>query len=402
MRLHEYQAKEVLAAAGVAVPRGKVARTPDEADDAAGELGGCVVVKAQVHAGGRGKAGGVKLVASASEARDAAAAMLGSTLITHQTGPAGVPVDAVLVEEAIDVDKEIYAAIVIDGSEGGAVAMVSAAGGMDIEEVAERTPEKIVRAAVDPVLGLMPYQGRALALGIGVDPKLVRPISGMLERLYAVFTANDCSLVEVNPLVVTADGAVLAADAKLEIDDDALFRRPDLLEMRDPGQEDPLEAQARSYGISYVKLDGGVGCLVNGAGLAMATMDVTHAAGAAPANFLDVGGSADENKVAQAMGIILSDPNVETVLINIFGGILRCDIVSQGVLDAAKAAPDAMPPMIVRMQGTNAEEGRALLAESGLTVTLVDDMAQAADALRTPSGRSRESGKPSHGSGEDR
>ena len=386
MRLHEYQAKEVLASAGVAVPRGKVARTPDEAAEAAGELGGRVVVKAQVHAGGRGKAGGVKLVASASEARDAAAAMLGSTLVTHQTGPAGVPVDAVLVEEAIDVAKEVYAAIVIDGSEGGAVVMVSAAGGMDIEEVADSTPEKIVRAAVDPVLGLMPYQGRALALGLGVDPRLVRPIAGMLERLYAVFTGNDCSLVEVNPLVVTADGAVLAADAKLEIDDDALFRRPDLLEMRDVGQEDPLEAQARSLGINYVKLDGGVGCLVNGAGLAMATMDVTHAAGAAPANFLDVGGSADENKIAQAVGIILSDPNVETVLINVFGGILRCDIVSQGVLAAAEAAPGAMPPMVVRMQGTNAEEGRALLAESGLTVTLVDDMAQAADALQAGGG----------------
>ena len=312
--------------------------------------------------------------------------MLGSTLVTHQTGPAGVPVDAVLVEEAIDVAKEVYAAIVIDGSEGGAVVMVSAAGGMDIEEVADSTPEKIVRAAVDPVLGLMPYQGRALALGLGVDPRLVRPIAGMLERLYAVFTGNDCSLVEVNPLVVTADGAVLAADAKLEIDDDALFRRPNLLEMRDVGQEDPLEAQARSLGINYVKLDGGVGCLVNGAGLAMATMDVTHAAGAAPANFLDVGGSADENKIAQAVGIILSDPNVETVLINVFGGILRCDIVSQGVLAAAEAAPGAMPPMVVRMQGTNAEEGRALLAESGLTVTLVDDMAQAADALQAGGG----------------
>ena len=386
MRLHEYQAKEVLASAGVAVPRGKVARTPDEAAEAAEELGGRVVVKAQVHAGGRGKAGGVKLVASASEARDAAAAMLGSTLVTHQTGPAGVPVDAVLVEEAIDVAKEVYAAIVIDGSEGGAVVMVSAAGGMDIEEVADSTPEKIVRAAVDPVLGLMPYQGRALALGLGVDPRLVRPIAGILERLYAVFTGNDCSLVEVNPLVVTADGAVLAADAKLEIDDDALFRRPNLLEMRDVGQEDPLEAQARSLGINYVKLDGGVGCLVNGAGLAMATMDVTHAAGAAPANFLDVGGSADENKIAQAVGIILMDPNVETVLINVFGGILRCDIVSQGVLAAAEAAPGAMPPMVVRMQGTNAEEGRALLAESGLTVTLVDDMAQAADALQAGGG----------------
>ena len=386
MRLHEYQAKEVLASAGVAVPRGRAARTPAEAADAAGELGGRVVVKAQVHAGGRGKAGGVKLVATASEARDAAAAMLCSTLVTPQTGPAGVPVDAVLVEEALDIADEIYAAIVIDGSEGGAVAMASAAGGMDIEEVAERTPEKIVRAAVDPVLGLMPYQGRTLAQGIGAGPKLVRPIAGMLERLYAVFTANDCSLVEVNPLVVTADGAVLAADAKLEIDDDALFRRPDLLQMRDPGQEDPLEAQARSYGISYVKLDGAVGCLVNGAGLAMATMDVIHAAGAAPANFLDVGGSADENKIAQAVGIILSDPNVETVLINVFGGILRCDIVSQGVLAAAEAAPGAMPPMVVRMQGTNAEEGRALLAESGLTVTLVDDMAQAADALQAGGG----------------
>ena len=382
MRLHEYQAKEVLASAGVAVPRGRVARTADEAADAAEEMGGRVVVKAQVHAGGRGKAGGVKLVATASEARDAAAAMLGSTLVTHQTGPAGVPVDAVLVEEAIDVAREIYAAIVIDGSEGGAVVMASAAGGMDIEEVAEATPEKIVRAAVDPVLGFMPYQGRALAHGMEAGPKLVRPIAGMLERLYSVFTDNDCSLVEVNPLVVTADGAVLAADAKVEIDDDALFRRPSLLEMRDPGQEDPLEAQARSYGVSYVKLDGAVGCLVNGAGLAMATMDVTHAAGAEPANFLDVGGSADEKKIAQAVGIILSDPNVETVLINVFGGILRCDIVSQGVLAAAEAAPGAMPPMVVRMQGTNAEEGRALLSESALDVTLVEDMAQAADALR--------------------
>ncbi len=382
MRLHEYQAKEILAKAGCAVPAGRVARTPAEAAEAAEALAGRVVVKAQVHAGGRGKAGGVKLAASAAEARDAAASMLGSTLVTPQTGLAGVPVDAVLVEEALEVDEELYAAIAIDGAEGGAVVMVSAAGGMEIEEVAERTPEKIIRAPVDPVLGLMPYQIRKLANGLGVDSRLMRPVSGMLERLYSVFSGNDCSLVEVNPLVITTDGAVLAADAKLDVDDDALFRRPDLLQMRDPGQEDPLEAQARSYGISYVKLDGAVGCLVNGAGLAMATMDVTDAAGASPANFLDVGGSADVNKVAQAMGIILSDPNVETVLINIFGGILRCDLVSEGVLEAARAAPGAMRPMVVRMQGTNAEEGRALLAESGLAVTLVDDMAQAADAVR--------------------
>ncbi len=381
MRLHEYQAKELLASAGVAVPRGSAARSPDEAAAAAEDLGGRVVVKAQVHAGGRGKAGGVRLADSADEARKAAAAMLGSTLVTHQTGPAGVPVDAVLVEEAIDVASEIYAAVVIDGSERGAVAIASAAGGMDIEEVAETTPEKIVRAAVDPVLGLMPYQGRALAHGVGAGPKLVRPLATTLERLYAVFAGNDCSLVEVNPLVVTQGGALLAADAKVEIDDDALFRRPALLEMRDPGQEDPLEAQARGLGVSYVKLDGSVGCLVNGAGLAMATMDVTHAAGAAPANFLDVGGSADAEKIAHAMAIILSDPNVERALINVFGGILRCDVVSRGVLAAAEATDGAMPPMVVRMQGTNAEEGRALLSESGLDVTLVEDMAQAADAL---------------------
>ena len=383
MKVHEYQAKQILAQGGVPVPAGKVASDPEEAREIAEGLGGRVVVKAQVHAGGRGKAGGVRVVSSAAEAEEAAASLLGTNLVTLQTGPDGVPIRRVLVEEDLDVKRELYLGMVIDGTVGGAVLMASQAGGMEIEEVAEVTPEKVLRVAVDPLLGLQPYQGRGLAYDLDVGVELVRPVSELMGNLYSVFDRNDCSMAEINPLAVTADGGLLAADAKLTFDDDALFRHPELRELRDPEQEDSLEAEAREFGISYVKLDGDVGCLVNGAGLAMATMDVAAAAGAAPANFLDVGGSADEEKVAQALRIIFSDPNVSRVLVNIFGGILRCDVVARGILMAAEAAPHAVRPMVVRMLGTNAEQGLELLAASSLDVTLVDDLGAAAAAIKT-------------------
>ncbi len=382
MKIHEYQAKEILARYGVPVPRGGVASTRDEASRIAEELGGRVVVKAQVHAGGRGKAGGIKLVSSAQDAGNAAAEMLGTQLVTFQTGPEGVPVGSVLVEEVIDTDRELYLAMVIDGAAGGVVAIASQAGGMAIEEVAESTPEKILQVITDPVLGLQPFQGRKLAYGLNVDASLLRPVATLVGDLYRAFTENDCSLAEINPLVITRDGRVLAVDAKMNIDDDALFRHHDLADLHDPGQEDPGEVEARRYDINYVKLDGDVGCIVNGAGLAMATMDVIGAAGAAPANFLDIGGGADEEKVAQALKIVLSDARVKRVLVNIFGGILRCDVAARGFLMGAEAMPDAVRPMVVRMLGTNADEGRKLLAESDLDVTLVDDLGGAAEAIK--------------------
>jgi succinyl-CoA synthetase beta subunit len=367
----------------VPVPEGRVASTAREAREIADSLGGRSVVKAQIHAGGRGKAGGIKVVASAEEAEQAAASMLGAALVTEQTGPEGVPVRSVLVEEALEVERELYVGMAIDGTAEGVVLMASQAGGMDIEEVAERTPERVLRTSVEPMLGLQPYQGRKLAYGLDVKPELVRPIADVMSNLYAVFEKYDCTLAEINPLVVTSDGRVLAADAKLGIDDDALFRHPEIVELRDPEQEDALEAQAREFDISFVKLDGDIGCLVNGAGLAMATMDVTVEAGAAPANFLDVGGSASEEKVARAVRIIFSDPDVTRVLINIFGGILACDVVARGILTTAEAMPKDVRPMVVRMLGTNADEGRTLMAESGLDVTLVNDMAEAAAAIKT-------------------
>ena len=382
MKVHEYQAKRILADGGVPVPRGGPATSPDEARTVAEGLGGGAVVKAQVHAGGRGKAGGIKIVSSPAEAAEAAGGMLGTRLVTFQTGPEGVPVDAVLVEEPLDIERELYVGIVTDGAARGPVVMVSEAGGMDIEEVAETTPDKIMRIAVDPGLGLQPYQGRRIAYGLGMSPAQVRPVASMMQSLYRIFSESDCSLVEINPLAVTSDGRVLAADAKIDFDDDALFRHSDLGDLHDPAQDDPLEAQAAEYGISYVKLDGDVGCMVNGAGLAMATMDVIGQTGAGPANFLDVGGGADEEKVARALHIILSDPGVKAVLINIFGGILRCDVVARGMLQAAKENPlmDSTP-MVVRMLGTNAEEGRGILSESDLGVRLVDDLAGAARAV---------------------
>ena len=381
MKVHEYQAKRILADGGVPVPRGGPATSPDEARTVAEGLGGRAVVKAQVHAGGRGKAGGVKVVSSPDEAAEAAGAMLGTRLVTFQTGPEGVPVDAVLVEESLDIERELYVGIVTDGAARGPVVMVSEAGGMDIEEVAESTPDRIMRIAVDPGLGLQPYQGRRIAYGLGLDSAQVRPVASMMQSLYRIFRDSDCSLVEINPLAVTSDGRVLAADAKIDFDDDALFRHSDLGDLHDPAQDDPLEAQAAEYGISYVKLDGDVGCMVNGAGLAMATMDVIGQTGAGPANFLDVGGGADEEKVARALHIILSDPGVKAVLINIFGGILRCDVVARGMLQAAEEDPQMDTPIVVRMLGTNAEEGREILSASDLKVRLVDDLAGAARAV---------------------
>ena len=382
MKIHEYQAKRILAERGVPVPRGSLATTPDEAEQAARDLGGRAVIKAQVHAGGRGRAGGVKLVDTSEEARAAADAMLGSRLVTPQTGAGGVPVRSVLVEEIIEVERELYVGMVIDGAALGAVVMASDAGGMDIEEVAEQTPERILRAPVDPMLGFLPYQGRTLAYQLNLAGGLVRQAGTIIERLYAVFDENDCSLAEINPRVVTRDGRLLAVDAKLDVDDDALFRRAGIAELRDEEQEDPLEVAARQYDINYVKLDGSIGCIVNGAGLAMATMDVIAAAGTSPANFLDIGGGADEEKTAASLSLVLKDPSAAIVFVNIFGGILRCDVAARGFVLTAEREPDAMRPMVVRMLGANAEEGRQILAESGLDVTLVDDLNQAAEAIK--------------------
>jgi len=382
MKIHEYQAKAILAKYGVPVPKGGVADSPEAAKKLAEDMGGKAVVKAQVHAGGRGKAGGVKLVSSADEAAEFASSILGTTLVTFQTGPEGVPVRKVLVEETIDVVDELYLAMVIDGAAEGIVAIASEAGGMDIEQVADETPEKILRVAVDPVLGLQHYQGRQLAYGLNVKPELIRPIAALVENLYKLFQENDCSLAEINPLVITSDGRVLAVDAKLTIDDDAMFRHKDLSELHDPVQEDAGEVEARKFDINFVKLNGTVGCIVNGAGLAMATMDVVLSGDAQPANFLDIGGGADEDKVANALRIVLMDSEVKLVLINIFGGILRCDVAARGFVQQGKTDPSSMRPMIVRMLGTNAEEGRKTLQESGLDVTLVEDLPSAADAVR--------------------
>ena len=381
MKLHEYQARELLSRYGLSMPAGGVARTAGEARKVAEDAGGAVVVKAQVHAGGRGKAGGVKVVSTPHEAEDAAAGMLGSSLVTVQTGPEGVPVGAVLVVETLEIAQEFYLAMLVDGGIGRPVVMASDAGGMEIEAVAEETPERILIEAVDPVLGLMPFQSRKLAEGLGLTGPAIRDLGRVVSSIHRAFVENDCSLVEINPLALTADGALVAADSKVTIDDDALFRHPELADSYDPTQDPPIEAEAHSLGLSYVKLDGDVGCLVNGAGLAMATMDVTVAAGAAPANFLDVGGGADEAKVAAAVSLLLSDPAVRRVLINIFGGILRCDVVARGVVRAASSVDGAVPPMVVRMLGTNAEEGRSVLEAAELDVTLVDDLGGAAAAL---------------------
>ena len=380
MKLHEYQAKAIFADYGIQIPNGKVARSPSEAAQAVESFGGRAVVKAQVHAGGRGLAGGVKVVGSPAEGESYAAGLLGSRLVTHQTDSAGVPVDAVLVEELADIATEVYVALTMDRNHRGPMLIASAAGGTSIEEVAATNPEAIVTEVVEPGLGLMPYQCRRVAARLGMSGTTARQGADVIGALYRIFEDNDCSLVEVNPLVIAGDGAVVALDAKMEVEDDALFRHSSLRELRDRNQEDQLEARAADDEIAYVSLDGSVGCLVNGAGLAMATLDVASAAGAEPANFLDVGGGASEEKVATAVGIILSDAKVDRVLVNIFGGILRCDVAARGIVMAYEEL-NATQPLVVRMLGTNLEEGKEILAASGLNVTFTDTLTEAAAAL---------------------
>lgn len=381
MKIHEYQAKEIFARYGIPVPRGILAATAPEARQAVESLGGQAVLKAQVHAGGRGKAGGVQLVRSAEAAESAARAMLENRLVTNQTGPEGVPVPQVLVEELADIAAELYVALTVDRVERRPVLLASAAGGMDIEEVAAHNPADIHTEAIDPVLGLMPYQARRIAARLGLRGPAAAAAAPTLTALYRIFTENDCTLVEVNPLIVTGGGGLTALDAKINLDDDALFRHGALRELRDQAQEDELEAQAADLDIAYVNLDGDVGCLVNGAGLAMATLDVTTAAGAAPANFLDVGGGASEEKVASAVGIILSDPKVRRVLVNIFGGILRCDIAAAGIVLAYQRTGSARP-LVVRMLGTNVDEGKQTLRDSGLPAVFADTLTEAAAAIQ--------------------
>ena len=382
MKVHEYQAKAIFARCGIPIPKGGVASTPEEAAEIAQSLGGRAVLKAQVHAGGRGKGGGIRLTGTPEEAREAAASLLGKSLVTPQTGPEGVPVEKLLVEEVADIAKELYLGLTMDRTLQCPVVIASESGGMDIEEVADREPEKIHREAADAMIGFQPFQGRRLSQALGLEPGLVRSASQIMVSLYEIFVENDCSLAEINPLVITRDNRLIALDAKLNFEDDALFRHAELGALRDPDQEDPFEAQAREHDISYVKLDGNVGCLVNGAGLAMATMDVIKSAGANPANFLDVGGGASEEKVARAFTIILSDPQVQRVLVNIFGGILRCDIAASGIVRACKEKEAALP-ILVRMLGTNVEDGKHILEQSGLDVTFADSLAEVAEIMKT-------------------
>jgi len=382
VNIHEYQAKAILDKFGVPTPKAEVASTPAEAKEIASRIGGRVVVKAQVHAGGRGKVGGVKLVNSPEEAEQVAASLLGTRLVTNQTGANGVPVDKVMIAETLDIKDELYISIVIDGDIGAPLVMASTEGGMDIEEVAESTPEKIFRVAGDPLIGLTTYHARDIALALGVPAKAVRATTKLITDLYNVFVENDCSLVEINPLVVTEDDQVIALDAKINLEDDALFRHPELAKLRDPNQQDPLEQRSDKAELAYVKLEGGrVGCMVNGAGLAMATMDITKAAGADPANFLDIGGSADQARIEEAFKIIIGDDDVEMILVNLFAGIARSDIVAQGIVAAAKET-NASVPMVVAMRGTNAKEGIKILAESGLNITGAPDLAGAAEVLK--------------------
>ena len=381
MKIHEFQAKEIFARYGIPVPQGTIAASADEARAATELFGGRAVVKAQVHAGGRGQAGGVKVAQSSDEAASTAAAMLSASLVTKQTGPEGVPVNQVLIEELADIAKEMYLALTVDRVERRTVLLASASGGMDIEEVADTNPESIHTEPIDPVLGLMPFQSRRIARYLGLEGPAAAAAPGLFNSLYQLFLDNDCTLVEVNPLIVTGDGRLVALDAKINLDDDAMFRRPSLRELRDRAQEDELEAQAAELDIAYVNLDGDVGCLVNGAGLAMATLDVTSAAGAAPANFLDVGGGATVEKVASAVGIILSDPKVRRVLVNIFGGILRCDIAAEGIVLAYRNTGSVLP-IVVRMLGTNVDDGKRILEESGLPVVFTETLTEAADAIK--------------------
>jgi len=390
MNIHEYQAKELLKRYGVAVPDGHVAWTPDEAVEAARKLPGPVyVVKSQLHAGGRGAGrfsddpdgkGGVRLARSLDEVHAHAEAMIGHTLVTKQTGPAGRPVHRVYVEAGCDIARELYLSLLVDRVSGRITVIASTEGGMEIEQVAAHQPEKILRVAIDPAAGFSPFQARRLAFGLGLTGTQVTAFSKLLPALYAAFTGLDCSIVEINPLVVTGDGGVMALDAKISFDDSALFRHPEVEKLRDEAEEDPKELEADKYNLNYVALDGNIGCMVNGAGLAMATMDIIKLYGAAPANFLDVGGGATKERVTAAFKIILSDPNVEGILVNIFGGIMRCDVIADGVVSAAREVQLSVP-LVVRLEGTNVDLGKAILAKSNLPIIAADNLADAAEKI---------------------
>ncbi len=392
MNIHEYQAKSLLKKFGVAVPNGGVAYTPDEAIQAAKELPGPVwVVKSQIHAGGRGAGrfkdgdpdkGGVRLAKSIDEVSAHATAMLGRTLVTKQTGEAGKEVKRVYIEDGCDIAREIYLSILMDRVTSRITVMASTEGGMDIEEVAEKTPEKIIKVAIDPVFGMEGFYARQIAFGLGLEGKQIPSAVKLLTSMYKAFTELDASLIEVNPLVVTGSGDVIALDAKMNFDDNALYRHPEIAEMRDEDEEDPTELEASKHELNYIKLDGSIGCMVNGAGLAMATMDIIKLYGAEPANFLDVGGGATKDRVTTAFKIILSDPNVEGILVNIFGGIMRCDVIAEGVVVAAREV-SLQVPLVVRLEGTNVDLGKKILSESGLAIIAADDLADAAEKIVT-------------------
>lgn len=381
MNIHEYQGKEIFRKHGVKVPRGYVAFTVDEAVEAAEKLGGDLfVVKAQIHAGGRGKGGGVKLARSLDEVREHAEAILGMQLITHQTGPEGQTVRRLYIEEGADIDRELYFGMVVDRASGRIAVMASTEGGVEIEKVAEEQPELIHTVLIDPTLGFTGYQGRELAFALGLEGKTVRQATKFFSSLYEVFTSTDCSLAEINPLVITKQGEVIALDAKLNFDDNALFRHPDLEELRDESEEDEAELEAKKHHLSYVNLDGNIGCMVNGAGLAMATMDIIKHYGAEPANFLDVGGGADAERVATAFKLITRDENVKGIFINIFGGIMKCDVLAEGVVAAVKEVGLSVP-LVVRLEGTNVERGKEILNTSGLNIISADSMGDGAQKI---------------------
>ena len=384
MKIHEYQAKGILKKYGVAVPRGTMAATREEAEAAAKDLLGSgatgVVVKAQIHAGGRGKGGGVKIAKSVEEAGEIAGRMLGMTLVTHQTGPEGRKVHRLLVEETLPIEKELYLGVLVDRGEGKPVFMASAAGGMDIEQVAADTPDAILKQYIDPGMGLEPFQARKIAFMLGLKPAQINPAVQFLTGLYRAFLETDDSLLEINPFITCSDGRLFALDAKVTFDDNALFRHPELRELRDVGEEDPLEVEASKYNLNYIKLEGSVGCMVNGAGLAMATMDIIKYAGGMPANFLDVGGGANAEQVAHAFEILLSDKSVRAVLVNIFGGILRVDMLAAGVVEAAKKT-NLQLPVVLRLEGTNVQEGKKILMESGFNFVVAETMKDAADKV---------------------
>jgi succinyl-CoA synthetase beta subunit len=392
MNIHEYQAKTLLARYGVAVPKGGVAYTPDEAEKVARELGGPVwVVKSQIHAGGRGAGrfkddpngkGGVRVVKSIDEVKKNASAMLGKTLITKQTGPKGKEVKRIYVEEGCDIKRELYLGMLVDRGSQRITVMASTEGGMDIEDVAHNTPEKIVKIAIDPTQGLQPYYARKVAFALGLEGKQIGACVKFLTAMYEAFTGLDASIVEINPLVVTGAGEVLALDAKMNFDDNALFRHKDVADLRDEDEEDPMELEASKHELNYVKLDGSIGCMVNGAGLAMATMDIIKLYGGEPANFLDVGGGATRERVTQAFKLILSDPNVEGILVNIFGGIMRCDVIAEGVVAAAREVALNVP-LVVRLEGTNVDLGKKILKNSGLKIVSADNLADAAQKIVT-------------------